>query len=189
MAEVQGGMLTVCVVIGLDWIPGRPARQRRLVEEGSCSGFEPLEEDHEWIGTDYARATRRSVRTQKSREVRKVRLEGVKEREGFVSADTVEVTAEGDGVVRHVMRHVVDQLKARLAVNVRVPAIDANCKSIGDFQMWLGGNHREIEVAVGILHTQFVHPRRRNHRRQSARYRLVANVVVLKRGGQVEAII
>src|SRR5260221_11611206 len=147
MAEVQGGMLTVCVVIGLDWIPGRPARQRRLVQERSRTGVEPWEEDHEWMGTDYARATRRSVRTQKSSEVRKVRLEGVKEREGFVSADTVEVTAEGDGVVRHVMRHVVDQLKARLAVNVRVPAIDATCKSIGDFKMWLAGTPRGIEVA------------------------------------------
>ena len=76
-------------------------------------------------------ATRRTVVTQESAETGEVRLEGIEEREGFGRLHKIKIAAETDGVFVEGARDIVHQLKARLAVEVRVAAVHADRESIG----------------------------------------------------------
>ena len=89
----------------------------------------------------------------------------------------------------HVVDHVLHQFEARLAINIRIAAVHAHRKRVGDLEVRLRGDDREIEGAVRILHSQLIHPRGRKHRRQAAGERLIANIVVLECGRQIETVV
>src|SRR4029077_14268995 len=130
-----------------------------------------------------------AVITEVRAEIREVRFKGVEQGEGFRSVDKVEVSAEADGVAVETAGYIVPDLEGRLAVKVRVSAVSSRRERIGQFQVRLRGNRREIERAARILHAQLVHQFCIDQRRDGARKGLVAVKIVLERGRQVEAIV
>src|SRR5258706_10238087 len=78
-------------------------------------------------------------------EVREVRFKRVEERKRFCGIDKIEVATKADGVTIEGARNIVDQFKARLAVEVRVAAIDSRCERVRELQVRLGRDGREIK--------------------------------------------
>src|ERR1700687_2610167 len=136
-----------------------------------------------------AYAARRSVISQKCTQAREIRLEWIEQRKRFRGVHKIEVATETDGVAVKAARHIVNDLKARLAVKIRIAAIDSRGERIGELQVRLRGNGRKIKRAARILHAQLVHQFRIDDRCESAGKRLIAVKIVLERGRQIEAVV
>ena len=131
----------------------------------------------------------RVVITEVSAEARKIRFEGIEQRKRLRRLYEVVVSSEADGVLVEVARHVVDQLKPRLPVKIRISPIHAEREGVRKLQVRLRGHGGEIKRPPGKLHAQFVHQLWMNHRSQRARNRLIAVKVVLKSRRQVKSIV
>jgi len=86
-----------------------------------------------------------AVVAEKCAQVGKVCFKRIEERERFGGIDEIEVAAKADRVAIEAARNVVDQLKARFAIKVRVAAIHSRRESVRQFQVRLRRNRREIK--------------------------------------------
>src|SRR5207248_9125911 len=88
-------------------------------------------------------------------EARKIRFERIEQRKRLRRLYEVVVSSEADGVLVEVARHVVDQLKPRLPVKIRISPIHAEREGVRKLQVRLRGHGGEIKRPPGKLHAQF----------------------------------
>ena len=148
-----------------------------------AGGVVALEKDHE------RRAGLKTVRALGSQQARKVSLERIEEREGFLGLDPVEISAETHCVFASSPGRAVGDLKPGLPVEIRVAAIDACGEGIDDLQVWLRAGGEEIEKASRILHAKVVHEGRSESGGQAGHHRVIVKEVVLESRRQVGAVV
>jgi len=71
------------------------------------------------------------------------RFKRIEERKRFRGVDKIEVASEADRVAVETTGYIVNNLKARLAVKIRIAAIDPGSERVGQLQVRLGRNRRE----------------------------------------------
>src|SRR5882762_9187367 len=157
----------------------------RFVKSGfsEVRSQEALEEEHEW-------RTRLQAKGTLAREdAAKIAFEGIEERKGFGGADEIVIAAKADGMAVAAKGNIVDQFKTRFTVEIGVAPVYPGREGVGNFEVWLRGDRREIKRSPCKLRTQFIHQLGIEYRCEGAGNRLIAVEIVFERGRQVESVI
>src|SRR6267142_129003 len=99
------------------------------------------------------------------------------------------IAAKANGMAGAAKRDIVDQFKARFTVEIRIAPVYPGRKGVGNFEVWLRGDRREIKRSPGKLHTQLIHQFGIEYRCEGAGNRLITIEIVLERRRQVESVI
>src|SRR6266436_6215626 len=86
-------------------------------------------------------------------------------------------------------RDIVDQLKARFTVEIRIAPVYPGREGVGNFQVWLRRDRREIKRSPCKLHAQLIYQLGVEYRCEGAGNRLITIEIVLERRRQVESVI
>src|SRR5882762_1541 len=157
----------------------------RFVKSGfsEVRSQEALEEEHEW-------RTRLQAKGTLAREdAAKIAFEGIEERKGFGGADEIVIAAKADGMAVAAKGNIVDQFKTRFTVEIGVAPVYPGREGVGNFEVWLRRDRREIKRSPSKLHTQLIHQLGVEYGSEGAGNRLITIEIVLERGRQVEPVI
>jgi len=99
------------------------------------------------------------------------------------------IAAKADGMAVAAKRDTVDQFEARFTVEIRIAPVYPGREGVGDFEVRLRGDRREIKRSPCKLHAQLIHQLGIEYGREGAGNRLITIEIVLERGRQVESVI